>query len=93
MAAFSPSNAVAAPDKIGFSDFRPFQERKSLLSVLKGLDEVPPEIFHPEPTKPVEIDILKINCKLKPMSGNLIAGGMTFADPKSANCITRPKLI
>ena len=74
MTAFSPQNAAVNLVKSEEKNLKPPTPlvRKSLLSVLKGLDEVPPEIAHPHPTLLVETDSQNID-KLKwPMSGNLI---------------------
>jgi hypothetical protein len=74
MAAFSPQNAAVNLVKSEEKNLRPPTPlvRKSLLSVLKGLDEVPPEIAHPHPTLLVETDNLNMDKLERPMSGNLI---------------------
>ncbi len=74
MAAFSPQNAAVNLVKSEEKNLKPPTPlvRKSLLSVLKGLDEVPPEIAHPHPTLLVETDNLNMDKLERPMSGNLI---------------------
>lgn len=57
MTAFSPLNLAINTGRIEKSDLKPPAPivKKSLLSVLKGLDEVPPETAHPEPILQTEL--------------------------------------
>jgi len=74
MTAFSPKNVslnLAKAEEKNFKSPAPLV-RKSLLSVLKGLDEVPPELAHPHPTLLVETDSQNIDKLKRPISGNLM---------------------